>query len=400
MENEKLSPYKQVALEALQSWFEMSYNEALAEVKECTTPEKIAEMDEKIDAKYSMDAAIHGLCNMLGYRFSQLETNMYVVKQGKEAIEEKKKSVFAFMYRKLIKNMEKETEYYLRTAEKYGDADKDLPIYKEIFDLPQNEDKDIIEYISEAVYGEKDISQFEKLLKELNLDENELVIDVLDHVHYEWIEKADKQGKFLNPKREKTRFQFSNSWLIGFEELKKDLLFAKPILDRLGIEYTEEGIKEAYERKVREFMEGIESKEDLKSYIMDTSNRSLNRKDLEENERRRLEAQTDPEVAKQIVEQILEHNPLISDIITEKENKKETESLKKISLWDKIRAIFVKKNDTTETTKSSATRKDNDFRENLKYETDGKGNAETTDNNEQDKVEENVLKQEDETRED
>ena len=378
MENENLSPYQQAALAALQEFYQMSYDDALAEAKACTTPEKIAEMEKKIDAKYSMDSAIDGVCFTLGHKHIQLKVYSNAAKEGKEAIEEKKKSVFAFMYRKLIKAMEKEVEDYSKTAAEYGDADKDIPIYDEMFDvLPYNEDKDLIEYISEAVYGEKDISQFVKLLKELNLDENELVIDVLDHIHYKWIEKADKQGKFFDPKREKTRFQFSYSELIGFDELKKDLLFAKPILDRLGIEYTEEGIKEVYERKVREFMEGIESKEDLQMYIIDNAKRRLERKGpREENETRRLEAQTDPEVAMQITEQILENNPIIRDIIKEKENenKKEVKSMKKTSLWDKVRAFFVRENDKEESTKGNGEKteiKKKSFREDIKHESSG-----------------------------
>ncbi len=376
MGEENLSPYQQVALSALQEFHGMSYEEALAEAKECTTPEKIAEMDKKIEAKYSMDSAIYGLCFELEYKNMQLERCIKLAEDGKEAIEEKKKSALAFMYKKQIKAMEQEVEDYYKTAANYGDVDKDLPIYKEMFKLFEGEDKTLSDYVSEAIYGGEDISKFVELLKELNLDENELVIDVLEHIHSKWIEQADEDGKFFNPKRENRKFQFSRGLLIGFEEFKKDLLFAKPILDKLGIEYTEEGIKALYESKVRDFMEGIESKEDLQKYIIDRAKRQLAYKGLEENKKRRLEAQTDPEVAMQITEQILENNPIIRDIIKEKENenKKEVKSMKKTSLWDKVRAFFVRENDKEESTKGNGEKteiKKKSFREDIKHESSG-----------------------------
>lgn len=376
MGEENLSPYQQVALSALQEFHGMSYEEALAEAKECTTPEKIAEMEKKIDAKYSMDSAIDGLCFELEYKNMQLERCIKLAEEGKDAIEEKKKSALAFMYKKQIKAMEQEVEDYYKTAANYGDVDKDLPIYKEMFKLFEGEDKTLSDYVSEAIYGGEDISKFEELLKELNLNKNELVIDILEHVHSKWIEKADadKEGRFFDPTREKRRFQFSRGLLIGFEEFKKDLLFAKPILDKLGIEYTEEGIKALYESKVREFMEGIESKEDLQKYIIDSAKRQLVYKGLEENKKRRLEAQTDPEVAMQIVEQILEHNPIVRDIIKEKENENEVKSMKKTSLWDKVRAFFVKENAKAEPTNDNAEKlepKKNNFRDDIKQEPSG-----------------------------
>lgn len=62
---------------------------------------------------------------------------------------------------------------------------------------------------------------------------HELVVDAMEAVHDNWIK--DKAGLFFNKKAEKEQqFQYLPLELIGWDEAKSDLLFIKPIIERIG----------------------------------------------------------------------------------------------------------------------------------------------------------------------
>lgn len=141
-------------------------------------------------------------------------------------------------------------------------------------------DKDA-EEISRFVYEGEKISEnnkFNMIAKTLDLDLSKIlpdsrfkgseversIIDTLFHVHDGWVK--DNVKKFNA--REK-KHQHMPSELIGWKEVKADLLFVKPIFEGLGVEVDEEKLERVYNDRVKEFFlnRGIKTARDLSSAI-------------------------------------------------------------------------------------------------------------------------------------
>lgn len=97
-----------------------------------------------------------------------------------------------------------------------------------------------------------------------NQDIVPIYMDTLFAVHDNWVKQNSK--KFLS--REK-KHQHMPSELIGWDEVKADLMFVKPIFEALGIYVSEYSLQEEYNNRVQKyFLENhIEKTEDLVELI-------------------------------------------------------------------------------------------------------------------------------------
>ena len=95
-------------------------------------------------------------------------------------------------------------------------------------------------------------------------DPNKLMISTLSDIHDGWVK--DNQKKFFA--REK-KHQHMPLELIGWNEVKSDLLFLRPILEASGLEIDESTLEGTYKDTVLKFLEdkGIQTKEDLQAAI-------------------------------------------------------------------------------------------------------------------------------------
>ena len=74
---------------------------------------------------------------------------------------------------------------------------------------------------------------------------DESVISVLNEIHKSWV--FDKfEANFNKQGREDRQFQHLPTELIGWEEVKKDLLFVTPILESMGVKLDEEKLEKLY----------------------------------------------------------------------------------------------------------------------------------------------------------
>lgn len=112
------------------------------------------------------------------------------------------------------------------------------------------------EKLSEVVYNQNDglerrFGAYDKLPIRARMEDknpNEVIMDTLFEVHDGWVK--DNQKKFMA--REK-KHQHMPSELIGWNEVKADLLFVKPIFETLGVEVSEENLEKVYNGRVKEF---------------------------------------------------------------------------------------------------------------------------------------------------
>lgn len=118
-----------------------------------------------------------------------------------------------------------------------------------------------VEQLTKAIYGEGanyDSDIFKELKPEMDRigkNPNDIIMDTLFTVHDGWVK--DNQKKFMA--REK-KHQHMPSELIGWNEVKADLLFVKPIFAAAGIEISEEALKAQYDSRVKNFLQSRDIK--------------------------------------------------------------------------------------------------------------------------------------------
>ncbi len=88
-----------------------------------------------------------------------------------------------------------------------------------------------------AELKDRDIQAVKEVMetcRKLSLAEsNEVALDALDRIHNQWT--LDSTKVFFSPEHAKKQFLFLHSLLIGWSEVKKDLVFLAPIADYLGL---------------------------------------------------------------------------------------------------------------------------------------------------------------------
>ena len=106
---------------------------------------------------------------------------------------------------------------------------------------------------------------FKPAFTEKGIEPNELILDTLFAVHDGWVK--DKSEKFMA--RDK-KHQHMPSELIGWEEVKADLVFVKPIFEYMGIKVDEKELETVYNESVKNFFldRNIKTKEDLSKEIL------------------------------------------------------------------------------------------------------------------------------------
>lgn len=203
------APYYQVAKQALMNWNGLSDEEADKIITEQTFPQ----LEDQVHAKYSIRSATEAI--MAG-GFDGIEEEEYIDDQ-----------LFDLIY--------------------YGERSSAL-----------------IDYIKKDAefMNDEDIDQ--DVRSNMRKRYNDMIMDSLFDVHDDWVAKNEK--KFYE--RDK-KHQHMPSELIGWKEVKKDLLFVRPIYEALGIKVNEEELEQVYNGRVKEFFlsRGIKNTRDLSDAI-------------------------------------------------------------------------------------------------------------------------------------
>lgn len=200
-----LTVYKQIAKDALMSWNGLSEEEATKVVQESSNEE----LESQVYAQGSIDAAIKGF--------------------------------------------QKYSQEYLKNKNGYEQpiSEQDMETFKEIImtgDYRNGSTNDFFETVKKQMgLGRENTDE-----KQIAEDTRDMVISVLSTIHDGWVH--DNQKKFFA--RDK-KYQHMPIELIGWKEVKSDLLFLKPILEAMDLSayISEEDLEKAYNQRVQAFLE-------------------------------------------------------------------------------------------------------------------------------------------------
>lgn len=185
----RLTPYKQVAKDALISWNGLSEEEATKKVQSSTNEQ----LESEVYAQGSINNAIDGILAYIGNHGWPLNSTQYATAKN------------------MVMNSPTDSHAMARFFSKY-------------------------------------IGHFVEHEDENKNWKTEMALSALTRIHDGWVK--DNQKKFMA--RDK-KYQHMPIELIGWKEVKSDLLFLNPILQSMGIEIPEADLEKAYDNKVKDF---------------------------------------------------------------------------------------------------------------------------------------------------
>ncbi len=100
-------------------------------------------------------------------------------------------------------------------------------------------------------------------------DEERFEITVLAVIHNNWVKNSNDKDSINSAKANHQLRQYAPLELIGFNEVKSDLIFLEPILNRMGKKINIKKLEKEYNNMGKEFCldHGLRTIEDLEKYI-------------------------------------------------------------------------------------------------------------------------------------
>jgi hypothetical protein len=199
----KESPYYKVAREALIKWNQMNPADADLMIEQSD----FDEIEQQVGAKNSMMYAIDSLADQLG------------LNNGAKA----------------------DLQNYVFQENYNGNIN---PIISGILNGYTSD----IEWFNSARTSEN--------LNNNGYDINVLVMNMLESVHNGWIK--DNTGVFFTKKQDKgQQYQYLPIELIGWDEVKSDLLFVKPIMESVGSQIDENSLKNILHDRTKQYIQAM-----------------------------------------------------------------------------------------------------------------------------------------------
>lgn len=97
----------------------------------------------------------------------------------------------------------------------------------------------------------------------------EIIYNVLSYIHDNWIKNNNSVSIYKNKLLNGKLRQFVPFELIGFNEVKSDLVFLEPIMNSLGVNIDISKLEKVYHYHMNDFIDtlGINNPDDLENYI-------------------------------------------------------------------------------------------------------------------------------------
>lgn len=216
-----LSPYKEIAIDALMSWNGLSEEEATKVARESTNEQ----LESQVYAEGSINYALEGIQSIVQKNYTE---QLEIESKGK-----------------LISDEE---------IAKLKDAIMNGPVDASIFHKVGEHFKNFNDYTkgNEVIKRQSRAGEeidWKEVYKASNESSSKNIISILSHIHDGWVK--DNQKKFMA--RDK-KYQHMPIELIGWKEAKADLLFLRPILSAMNVGFSEEVLEEFYNERVQEFL--------------------------------------------------------------------------------------------------------------------------------------------------
>ena len=116
------------------------------------------------------------------------------------------------------------------------------------------------EFLEAVIYGPETSPIFETVSKKAEGLTDEGKLNILSTIHDDWVQDNSNEATFQKKVSREQLRQYAPLELIGWNEVKSDLLFLSPILSSIGVEVNEATLEDSYHERVESFFE----KEDIK----------------------------------------------------------------------------------------------------------------------------------------
>ena len=156
---------------------------------------------------------------------------------------------------------ELENQVYAMSSVKYAV----IGIAKEI-GLTEEETTNFFEAV---IKGPENAEIFDLVREKTQAFLEEQILEVLSTIHDGWIVDNSNEKTFNKKVDRQQLRQYAPLELIGWNEVKSDLLFLNPVLESVGVQVDEEALAQAYHTRVANYLEEmqISSKDDLTTLI-------------------------------------------------------------------------------------------------------------------------------------
>ena len=125
--------------------------------------------------------------------------------------------------------------------------------------------------LENAVLGDDNSPIFETIREKFQQIDNieELILTALSDIHDQWVIDNSSEKAFIKKEGRGQLHQYTPQELIGWNEVKSDLIFLEPILNRVGVTVNHEKLLAAYNERVEAYARehGITSKDDIVTLV-------------------------------------------------------------------------------------------------------------------------------------
>ncbi len=124
-------------------------------------------------------------------------------------------------------------------------------------------------FFKAVINGLENAEIFEIVRERIQGFTEEQQLEVLSTIHDGWVADNSSEKTFIKKVNRQQLRQYAPLDLIGWNEVRSDLLFLKPILESVNVQINEEALSQAYHKRVANYIEtmGINSQDDLTALV-------------------------------------------------------------------------------------------------------------------------------------
>lgn len=124
-------------------------------------------------------------------------------------------------------------------------------------------------FFEAVIKGPENAEIFEMVREKMQGFSEEQMLEVLSTIHDGWVVDNSSEKTFNKKVDRQQLRQYAPLDLIGWNEVRSDLLFLNPILASVGVQVDEETLSQAYHTRVANYMEKmkINSQDDLTALV-------------------------------------------------------------------------------------------------------------------------------------
>lgn len=130
-------------------------------------------------------------------------------------------------------------------------------------------EEETIEFFEAVVNGPETATIFQTITEKSENLSKQQQLNILSTIHDGWVQDNSSEKTFQKKVQREQLRQYAPLELIGWNEVKSDLLFLTPILNSIGISVNEKTLEESYHQRVEEYLreENINTEEDMTALI-------------------------------------------------------------------------------------------------------------------------------------